>query len=82
MGMQLVNIQKQMDMLTIVKKIKLNLHLYNVENVRLELWAHLMDEKANDEEEKMIKEKLKQKSEIRKKNANLVMRWMNDILQC
>ena len=71
-----------MDMLTIVKKIKLNLHLYNVDNVRLELWSHLMDEKANDEEERLIKEKLKQKTEIRKQNANLVMRWMNDILQC
>ena len=41
-----------------------------------------MKDKSNDEEEKFIKEKLKHSTEIRKKNANLVMRWMNDILAC
>jgi len=71
-----------MDILTIVQRIKLSLHLYDVDKERLELMGHLMEDNCNDEEEKFIKEKLKQTTEIRKKNANLVMRFMNDILAC
>ena len=48
-----------MDVLRLIKKIKLDLHVYVFENSRVELWAHKINEDVYKEEEKMIMEKLK-----------------------